>query len=82
MQVVKLLTEPRVVANYVFIAIILFVLCVLILTVFIKIKIQHPPMIISALAVIVLVLGLLHFNTSLSKKVEIPRNSASVIGAF
>ena len=82
MQVVKLLTEPRVVANYVFIAIILFVLCVLILTIFIKIKIQHPPMIIGALAVVVLVVGLIHLNTSFSKKVEIPHNSASVIKAF
>lgn len=81
----KIITSPRQFSDYVFGALILFLAFVLALTIFIAIRIQHPNTIAGAVAMIVLVAGVIYFNNTVFKSdgAEVPSDfTASVIQAF
>lgn len=80
----KIVTSPKEIADYIFLALVIFIMFALSLAVFIKIKIQRPPMIAGAIAVILVLAGFIYFNTSIiSSGVELPSDGvATTILAF
>lgn len=77
----KIITSPRKFSDYVFGALILLLSIVLALTIFIAIKIQHPSTIAGAIAMIVLVAGMMYINNSVIKSdgVKVPSGTAAAV---
>jgi hypothetical protein len=81
----KVITSPRTLSDYFFGGLILLLSVALSLTIFVAIRIQHPNTIAGAVAMIVLIAGLMYFNSFIfrSDGVKMPSdNVASVIQAF
>ncbi len=81
----KIITSPRQLSDYLFGGLVLLLAIVLSLTIFIAIRIQHPNTIAGAVAMIVLVAGVIYFNNIIFKSggATVPSDTtASVIQAF
>ncbi len=77
-------STPRATTEYVLGAFLLFVLLALTLTVFVKIQIQHPRIIAGAVAMVVLIAGLMYANVYITHtRSELPTDlTASVISGL